>query len=190
MLLLTASEQVPSRRVELLGETWFAAPANPVLTSALLSFAARASLVLALVTLVLGNLLLWRLTRRESQLVRLRADFVDVVSHELRTPLTPILGYARLLLRKEEHLDANQREAIELIHESGQRLHRVVESILDFQRLRAEPVVPQPRPTTLRALLSQVVDAGRRLMGDAPVEMRLELDPDLPASVLCDGTRV
>ncbi|MCA9538055.1 MAG: response regulator [Myxococcales bacterium] len=121
---------------------------------------------------------------------RLKRQFLDVVSHELRTPLTPILGYARLLLRKEEHLDANQREAIELIHESGQRLHRVVESILDFQRLRAEPVVPQPRPTTLRALLSQVVDAGRRLMGDAPVEMRLELDPDLPASVLCDGTRV
>ncbi|HEU4420860.1 MAG TPA: histidine kinase dimerization/phospho-acceptor domain-containing protein, partial [Planctomycetota bacterium] len=79
----------PTLPIAALGQTWVALPASTP-TSTLLTQAGRASLGLAIATLVLGNLLLWRLTRRELALVRLRRDFVDVVSHELRTPLTAL----------------------------------------------------------------------------------------------------
>jgi hypothetical protein len=70
----------PTLPVEALGETWVALPAATP-TSTLLLQAGRVSLGLAIATLVLGNLLLWRLTRRELALVRMRSDFVDLVSH-------------------------------------------------------------------------------------------------------------
>lgn len=121
---------------------------------------------------------------------RLKRQFLDVVSHELRTPLTPILGYARLLLRKGERLEPDQREALEHIEESGLRMQQIVESILDFQRLRAEPVVPTPRPTHLRALLEQVMTVGRALIDEAPVELRLVVEPTVPPVVALDGPLV
>jgi hypothetical protein len=80
---------IASLAIASLGETWTASPTS-MPTSRVLAGVARSCLVLALLTLVIGNLLLWRLNRREAQLVKLRSDFVDVVSHELRTPLTAL----------------------------------------------------------------------------------------------------
>ncbi|MEQ1633120.1 MAG: histidine kinase dimerization/phospho-acceptor domain-containing protein, partial [Planctomycetota bacterium] len=86
LVLGDASSSTATAHVTGLDEIW-TARATSMRTSAVLRVAARVSLVLSLVTLVLGNLLVWRTNRREAQLVALRSDFVDVVSHELRTPL-------------------------------------------------------------------------------------------------------
>ncbi|MEZ6036774.1 MAG: ATP-binding protein [Planctomycetota bacterium] len=181
MLLLTASEQAPSRRVELLGETWFAAPANPVLTSALLSFAARASLVLALVTLVLGNLLLWRLTRRESQLVRLRADFVDVVSHELRTPLTALSLKAEMLASGDVPAERRDRY-LTALHQDVLRLTDQVERILDFGRLQKGAALRREL-VPARTLLARGVKQGRPALRLVGQQLSLEAPRALPAIV-------
>src|SRR5690606_13541798 len=115
-------------QISVLGETWLAAQiATP--TSTLLTIAARTSLVLALTTLVLGNLLLLRLTRRESQLVRLRSDFVDVVSHELRTPLAALSLKAEMLASGDVPIE-RRPHYLHGLHHDVQRLTDQVERIL------------------------------------------------------------
>ncbi len=161
----------PTRIVTALGEAWHATP-TATRTSALLTIAARASLVLALVTLVLGNLLLLRLTRRESQLVRLRADFVDVVSHELRTPLTALSLKAEMLAtgdvppeRREHYLRA--------LHHDVLRLTDQVERILDFGRLQnGAPLCRAPVPA--RTLLANGLRQGRPAL--RLVAQRVDID--------------
>jgi CheY-like chemotaxis protein len=98
-------------RLELppLGTTLAAVPTGTT-TSSLLQVTANAAWLLALATFVVGNLLLWRLTRRELQLVRLRADFVDVVSHELRTPLAALSLKAEMLAHGD--VPAERRAAL------------------------------------------------------------------------------
>lgn len=120
---------------------------------------------------------------------RLKAQFLDIVSHELRTPLTPILGYARLLLRKGENLQSGQRAALEQIAESGERLEAVVDQILQFQTLRSEPLTVRPVPFAPLDLLETLSAAAREHVGDAPVTIGL-LAGGLPPRLVADAEQI
>lgn len=177
---LAAGPDAPSRPIAALGETWSAVPtATP--TSALLTLAARASLVLALVTLVLGNLLLWRLTRRESQLVRLRADFVDVVSHELRTPLTALSLKAEMLASGD--VPAERRaHYVQALHQDVVRLTDQVERILDFGRLqKGAPLRRDVVPA--RTLLAKGLRQGRPALRLVDQKLEVHAARALPSIV-------
>jgi PAS domain S-box-containing protein len=73
---------------------------------------------------------------RQREVDKLKDDFVSTVSHELRTPLTPIKGYASLLLRRGEDLDASRRRsALESILERSDHMARLVEDLLLASRI-------------------------------------------------------
>jgi signal transduction histidine kinase len=171
VLTPTAAGDAPARPFMALGETWAAEPTTTP-TSTLLAIAARASLLLALATLIAGNLLLWRLTRRESQLVRLRADFVDIVSHELRTPLTALSLKAEMLAADDVPAE-RRRHYLEALDRDVQRLADQVERILDFGRLqRGAPLRRDPVPA--RTLLARGLRQGRAAL--RLVEQRVEVE--------------
>jgi len=71
---------------------------------------------------------------------RLKREFVSAVSRELRTPLTTVLGYAQLLDRDEEGLDARARNRVGAIHSAASVLARAIEDILDIAELDAGDV--------------------------------------------------
>jgi signal transduction histidine kinase/CheY-like chemotaxis protein len=58
-----------------------------------------------------------------------------LVSHELRTPISGILGITDLLLHGE-NLDAEIREALLIVQQSGESLLGVVNDLLNYARLR------------------------------------------------------
>jgi signal transduction histidine kinase len=72
-----------------------------------------------------------------------RRDFVANVSHELKTPLTSIRGYAETLLSDDlpPHL---QREFLQVIQNNAERLHGIVDDLLDLSRLESGGWRPQP----------------------------------------------
>ncbi|HZN40729.1 MAG TPA: HAMP domain-containing sensor histidine kinase [Planctomycetota bacterium] len=166
-----AASTGPTLPVAALGETWVALPAATP-TSTLLTQAGRASLGLAIATLVLGNLLLWRLTRRELALARLRAEFVDVVSHELRTPLTALSLKAEMLASGDVPPE-RVPHYLRALHGDVRRLDQQVERILDFGRL--EQGAPLRRETVpARTVLARGLRAGRSCL--RLVQQQLELD--------------
>jgi two-component system, OmpR family, phosphate regulon sensor histidine kinase PhoR len=65
-----------------------------------------------------------------------RRDFVANVSHELKTPLTSIRGYAETLLSDDLPPDM-QRQFLEVVHKNADRLHHIVEDLLDLSRLES-----------------------------------------------------
>jgi len=60
-----------------------------------------------------------------------------MISHELKTPLTPIKIYASALKKPKMFGELNQKqtEAVDGIHFNAQRLERLIEDLLDAQRL-------------------------------------------------------
>ncbi len=66
----------------------------------------------------------------------LRTNFLTAVSHELRTPLTVVLGVAELLRRRGPDLaEGQQRDLLERLEGNADRLGRLLEDLLDLNRL-------------------------------------------------------
>jgi PAS domain S-box-containing protein len=81
-----------------------------------------------------------RLERQASDELRrvdeLRRLFLRAVSHELRTPLTTVLGFASTLRHRFDQLPrADALEAAERIHQQGRRIERLLDDLLDIERL-------------------------------------------------------
>lgn len=70
---------------------------------------------------------------------RMKTAFVSTVSHELRTPLTSIKGFISTLLQDEEGYFDNEmrREFYEIIDSECDRLHRLIEDLLNVSRIEA-----------------------------------------------------
>jgi signal transduction histidine kinase len=78
-----------------------------------------------------------RAVSREFAVARLQSDFVSTVSHEFRTPLTSLRQFTELL-KDDEDLPAEKRRVFHQAQaRATERLHRLVESLLDFRRMEA-----------------------------------------------------
>lgn len=112
------------------------APAGPDSSSPGRDIAVFAgSTVLVLCVLALGVLLLLRDVSRETQLNRLRSDFVSGVSHELKTPLTLIRLYTETLLDEEQFRREERKGFYQIILRESERLTHLIERALDFGRV-------------------------------------------------------
>lgn len=118
---------------------------------------------------------------RLEQLDRLKRDFLSNVSHELRTPLTVMLGVTDLLRTRWDDLEEDRKH--DLVRRQADHvaaLHRTIDSLLDFSRLEAGRLDPDPRPFDLVALAT---DVATRLQPDFYAH-RLTLDlPDRAEAV-------
>jgi len=139
---------------------------------------------------VSGDVVLVRDVTRETELERLRADFVARVSHELRTPLTPIRGFIQLLLRRSDRLTADQQhEVLSSMLERTDRLGEVIEDLLlvtELERGRLDGVV-DPHPVALTELVTQLIADVRHRTPDRTIDVDL---PDMPARVWADPARL
>lgn len=75
---------------------------------------------------------------RLAELNQIKTNILSMVSHDLRTPLTSIQLYARMLLDDLNELaEEDQRHFLEIISEECMRLSRLVDDLLEIQRIEA-----------------------------------------------------
>jgi signal transduction histidine kinase len=135
-----------------------AAPAGPAGSSPgrdVVIFAG--STVLVLGVLALGVLLLLRDVSRETQLNRLRSDFVSGVSHELKTPLTLIRLYTETMFDEEQFRPEERKGFHQIILRESERLTHLIEKALDFGRVERREKQYQLEYGDLAPLIAQTV---------------------------------
>jgi len=124
---------------------------------------------------------------------RMKDHFVSVVSHELRTPLTAMRGSLGLLAAGVAgELPEEARPLVDIALQNSDRLWRLVDDLLDIEKMSAGHVEFRVEPVDWRAALREAVDASRGLMQQfdvsfelEPVEdMRVRGDPDRLSQVL------
>jgi signal transduction histidine kinase/DNA-binding response OmpR family regulator len=85
---------------------------------------------------------------------KLKDEFLANTSHELRTPLHGILGLTEGVLRTSPHLEASNRDRLEMVVASGRRLASLVNDILDFSKLRHQSLILREKDVDLRGAVS------------------------------------
>jgi signal transduction histidine kinase len=94
----------------------------------------------------------------ERWLRRMQDEFITTISHELRTPIGFIKGYATTLLREDTKWDdIARREFLTIIDEEADRLHELIEDLLDSSRLKAGTMFMQLQPIRLDLILREIV---------------------------------
>lgn len=141
------------------------------------------TILLVIVLLSLGAFLLWRDTRREIDIARLRADFIASVSHELKTPLTTIQMYAETLRMRQQD-EASREEYLETISHESRRLGRLLKNILNFARMERGDIQYDRAPVDVRVVCSSALAAIQSTVGENNFRITTSC-PDEP--VLVEG---
>ncbi|MBE9139037.1 PAS domain S-box protein [Nodosilinea sp. LEGE 07088] len=119
---------------------------------------------------------------------RMKDEFVSVVGHELRTPLTSIHGSLSLLAsQKLGVMPPPAQEFLEIALKNTQRLTRLINDVLDLERIESGRVTMAMQTCPLTDLMSQAVQA-MQSMADAKTIL-LTLEP-MPATVWVDADHI
>lgn len=120
---------------------------------------------------------------------QLKNEFVSTVSHELRTPLTSIAGSLGLLNGGAAGaLPPQADRLIEIAHANCGRLIRLINDILDIEKIESGRMVFDMRPLTMAALVQQSIDDLRGYAEGLGVSMTFERRS--PAMVHGDPDRI
>ena len=125
---------------------------------------------------------------RAEQASQAKGQFLANMSHEIRTPMNAVLGMLKLLqltpLTSKQHDYAGKAEG------AARALLGLLNDILDFSKVEAGKLALDPHPFRLRRLMDELSVILSANLGRKPVELRFELEADVPPTVIGDDLRL
>jgi two-component system phosphate regulon sensor histidine kinase PhoR len=123
-----------------------------------------------------------------ARLEKVRQEFLSNVSHELRTPLTSILAFVETLEDGAIEDEENNRRFLSVIRKNAQRMHRLIDDILELSSIEAGNVSVEPKEMNLSAMVTEVFT--NLSAKAAEKRVRLENKVSKSATVFADATRL
>ena len=106
---------------------------------------------------------------------RLENEFISLVSHELRTPMTSTIGALDLLNSgKLGALSDRGKQILQVAIRNSERLIRLVNDILDLERMKSGKIAIEPIECNLKPLLVQATETMQAMANKAEVKLILE----------------
>jgi signal transduction histidine kinase/DNA-binding response OmpR family regulator len=112
-----------------------------------------------------------------AELDRAKTAFFSNVSHEFRTPLTLMLSPLEEVLAADGGLSPEQHSLVDIAHRNGQRLLKLVNTLLDFARIEAGRVTAAYEPLDLAALTGELASNFRSATERAGLRLSIETEP-------------
>lgn len=127
--------------------------------------------------------------RDRQRIERIKNELIATVSHELRTPLTSIIGSLGLLLGGIAGvLPERAARLLTIAHSNGQRLIRLVNDMLDIEKIEAGEVSFGFRRCDIRSLVEQAIEGNQGFAEQ--FDVRVRLDPQSSGHALVDPDRM
>ena len=109
---------------------------------------------------------------------RMKDEFIAVVSHELRTPLTSIHTSLKLMATgRLGHLSEDGQQMLEVADENTDRLVRLVNNVLDLQRIESGEVTMDAYSCDAADLIEQAAEAMQTMAQQHEIEIHRQSVP-------------
>ena len=122
------------------------------------------------------------------QIAKLKDEFVSIVAHELRTPLTSIRGSLGLLASGRLNGTPQAQRMLEIAAQNSDRLVRLINDMLDLDRLQSGRLELKPARVEVARLVEQSMHAVEGAATGVQVTLESRIDPGL--DVWADPDRV
>lgn len=120
----------------------------------------------------------------------IRSSFISVAAHELRTPLTSIYGFLEMLQESDEdNLTAEQKEHLDWIETSTQRLLVTLNELLDAARIDSDRLELVLRPIPIQQVVEDALFELEPRLSARRQRLDVDMAADLPLA-LCDPMRM
>ena len=132
------------------------------------------------------------LAQKEKEVAERTADlkqqFMANMSHEIRTPMNAIVGMTRLLLDKEPR--AEQMRYLSAIQQSADNLLVIINDILDLSKIESGKIVLEETDFSIKELLESMRDMLMLKAEEKGIELKIDIDKELPRRLNGDPTRL
>jgi PAS domain S-box-containing protein len=120
---------------------------------------------------------------------QLKNEFVATVNHELRTPLTVIAGSLGLLTGRDAEQLADPRRLLNMAEANCQRLLRLVNDILDIEKIEQDGMVFDFQQVEMKSLVQKAIEANYGFAEKFDVVVRLD-DRAADSAIHTDANRL
>ena len=146
-------------------------------------------LLIAVIAVV--GFLIYKMRRRASEYLaasNAKTSFLSSMSHEIRTPMNSIIGLSRMCRDSDELSEIHKYN--EDIISSSSYLLSLINNILDINKIEAGHMTLESVDVDLQRLLSNVHTMTAPPAEDKSIDLRFEIDKDVPSHIMSDSTHL
>ncbi len=139
--------------------------------------------VALLLTLFLIPLYIYKLLDRMNLAIKhaeeankAKSQFLANMSHEMRTPLNGVIGASDLIL--ETPLNAEQKDLVKTLRNSGHLLLKLIEDVLDFSKIESGKLLAEAVDFDLHRLVKNVMDMFATQAANKGLQLHTHFSPE------------
>jgi PAS domain S-box-containing protein len=116
----------------------------------------------------------------ETQIDKAKNEFVSLASHQLRTPLSAINWYAEMILAGDAgKVNKDQKEYIEEIYKSNQRMIELVNALLNVSRIDLGTFAIEPKLLDIKEIADGVIKQIDQKIKEKGIKFTKKYDPNI-----------
>jgi len=119
-----------------------------------------------------------------------KTNIIGIVAHDLKNPLTSAFTMASILKSESDNLEADQRQCIDVIEKSINRMNDMINRLLDIRKIEDKISKLKLEKVNLRKIIREVnnnlsneIDRKRISLSVEAEELYAKVDPDYAAQV-------
>ncbi len=111
----------------------------------------------------------------------IKTKFLSIASHELKTPLTSIKGYTEIILTTmKDKVDNEIGQMIESISRAAEKLHEVINNMLDVTRIEQKRLRLKPVDMNLKETMLLCINELNQLASQRNMTFKWDIEENLP----------